>query len=283
MIDKFAEQGTKASGYEEKGPYHCKDCIHKTAVDEPYCIHPEVISDPEMKDKLVTIGDTKAVEINLEEGCCKYVNQNQPKLIFLLMRHGSTNLNETDAYRGWTDIPLSPLGIEQAFDASNFLTDFPITKIVASPMNRTITTALIAAHHIQSFELPIEQDKGLMPINVGKFTGLPKKENRKELRSLLESGQVVPGGESLKQFQDRIKYVMDAQTDEYSGLTLFVIHSSCILGIQSWLHKKDSGTVADSDDVGVEPGSIVGIYLDSYGNTSTKVLFGALKKASFTS
>lgn len=283
MNDKLAEQGTKASGYEEKGPYHCEDCIHKTAADEPYCIHPEVVNDPALKDKLVKIKDTQAVEIDLQYGCCKYVNQNQPKLVFLMLRHGSTSLNESDSYRGWTDIPLSPLGLEQAFEAGHFLADYPITKIVASPMNRTISTAVIAAHHVQSFEYPIFEDKGLMPINIGKFTGLSKSKHKKEVKAILHSGEVIPGGESLKQFQERIKYVMEQQVDEYDGLTLFVIHSSCVLGIQSWLHGKDSGTVADSDDVGIEPGSIMGVYCDGYGQVSTKILFGNAKKASFTS
>lgn len=199
------------------------------------------------------------------------------------MRHGSTNLNETDAYRGWTDIPLSPLGIEQAFEAGQFLTDYPITKVVSSPMNRTITTAMIVAHHIKSFEYPIYQDKGLMPINVGKFTGLPKTKHRNELKEILKSGKVIPKGESLKQFQERIKSVMEQQIEEYDGLTLFVIHSSDILGIQSWLHGKDSGTIADGDDIGVDPGSVIGVYCDRDGKASIELLFGDLKKASFTS
>jgi hypothetical protein len=71
----YDETGTAVSGYEERGPYHCEDCIHKTAHDEPFCIHPAVIGDPCLQDRLVQIDGRPVVKINMEHGCCKYVNQ----------------------------------------------------------------------------------------------------------------------------------------------------------------------------------------------------------------
>lgn len=73
--NSLAEQGTPDSGYEEHGPYHCEDCIHKTAPDQPYCIHPKVIKDRKLKEKVATIGGKTVVQINLERGCCRFVNQ----------------------------------------------------------------------------------------------------------------------------------------------------------------------------------------------------------------
>jgi hypothetical protein len=75
MGSVYDEQGTAESGYEEKGPYHCEDCIHKTAKDEPFCVHPKVIADPALQDRLVMINNRPAIKINLEHGCCSYVNQ----------------------------------------------------------------------------------------------------------------------------------------------------------------------------------------------------------------
>src|SRR5258707_698257 len=71
----YDETGTPASGYEEKGPYHCEDCVHKTAMDEPFCIHPQVIGDERLQDKLVQINGRPVVKINMEHGCCTYVRQ----------------------------------------------------------------------------------------------------------------------------------------------------------------------------------------------------------------
>ena len=71
----FDETGTPASGYDEKGPYHCSDCIHKTAMDEPFCIHPKVVGDERLQDRLVQINGRPVAKINMMHGCCRYVRQ----------------------------------------------------------------------------------------------------------------------------------------------------------------------------------------------------------------
>jgi hypothetical protein len=71
----YDETGTPCSGYEEKGPYHCEDCIHKVAHDSPYCIHPKVVGDPELQHRLVMIDERPTIKIDLEHGCCAYVRQ----------------------------------------------------------------------------------------------------------------------------------------------------------------------------------------------------------------
>ena len=71
----YAESGTTDSAYEEKGPYHCEDCVHKTAPDEPFCIHPAVLADPEMQSRVVLLDGQPVAKICMERGCCKYVKQ----------------------------------------------------------------------------------------------------------------------------------------------------------------------------------------------------------------
>ena len=75
MGSVYDETGTPASGYGTSGPYHCEDCIHKTAKDEPFCIHPKVVGDEKLQDKLVQIDGRPVVKIDMEHGCCRYVNQ----------------------------------------------------------------------------------------------------------------------------------------------------------------------------------------------------------------
>lgn len=67
---KYAETGTPESNYAENGPYHCEDCVHRINAN---CIHPKVVKDSKLKDRLVQIDGKKAVKINLEKGCCRYV------------------------------------------------------------------------------------------------------------------------------------------------------------------------------------------------------------------
>lgn len=71
----YDETGTPASGYGECGPYHCSDCIHKTAMDEPFCIHPKVVGDEQLQDRLVQINGRPVVKIDMMHGCCRYVRQ----------------------------------------------------------------------------------------------------------------------------------------------------------------------------------------------------------------
>lgn len=76
------EQGTPVSGYEEKGAYHCEDCIHRIGGSEsdlPFCIHPVVLADPKLKKWRTTYDGKSAVHIDMEHGCCKYVNQKDHK------------------------------------------------------------------------------------------------------------------------------------------------------------------------------------------------------------
>ena len=71
----YDEQGTPESGYSDAGPFHCEDCIHKTAMDEPFCVHPKVIGDTLLQDRLVQINGRPVVKIDMESGCCRYVRQ----------------------------------------------------------------------------------------------------------------------------------------------------------------------------------------------------------------
>ncbi len=75
LTSVYDETGTPGSHYEECGPYHCSDCIHKTAKDEPFCVHPAVVGDMQLQNRLVQIDSRPAIKINLEHGCCAYVNQ----------------------------------------------------------------------------------------------------------------------------------------------------------------------------------------------------------------
>jgi len=74
----YDEQGTPDSGYSAQGPFSCECCIHKTAPDEPFCIHPKVIADSDLQDKLVMVNNRPVIKIDLEHGCCRYVRQERP-------------------------------------------------------------------------------------------------------------------------------------------------------------------------------------------------------------
>jgi len=73
-------KSTKLSGYGESGPYHCEDCsflkrnsdgeIFRDADGKGRCNHPVVIADAEVKK-----GSDGMPLVNIEHGCCEFVDQ----------------------------------------------------------------------------------------------------------------------------------------------------------------------------------------------------------------
>jgi probable phosphoglycerate mutase len=62
-----------------------------------------------------------------------------------LARHGETAWTRDDRFCGSSDIALSPTGMEQAERLARALRDAPISAVYASPLGRTIATAIPAA------------------------------------------------------------------------------------------------------------------------------------------
>src|SRR5579862_7074667 len=99
-------------------------------------------------------------------------------LHLLVLRHGSTAFNDAGVFIGQQDIPLDDDGRKQAQEAAEFLKQFPIKLIVASPLSRTQETAQIVG---QALNLKPETDDRLVPWAVGFMTGQPK-EPLKDIR-----------------------------------------------------------------------------------------------------
>ena len=68
-------QGTFTSGFVSNGKQHCGDCIHRLDGDRPYCIHPEVLTDPEVRSKLTVIDNKTVAPIDGDRDCCGYSNK----------------------------------------------------------------------------------------------------------------------------------------------------------------------------------------------------------------
>jgi glucosyl-3-phosphoglycerate phosphatase len=64
---------------------------------------------------------------------------------FYFLRHGETDHNRQNIVQGWTDIPLNGLGEAQARQSAEMLRTAPITRIIASPLQRAHRTAQIVA------------------------------------------------------------------------------------------------------------------------------------------
>lgn len=125
----------------------------------------------------------------------------------LLARHGETPWNAEGRYQGQEDIPLSPVGEEQARALGTRLQDLRIDRAVASPLARALRTAQFALGESRASMLTT--DDGLKEIAHGTWEGLLASEiharDPDRLRAWRDTPHEVlmPQGESLQHVFDR--------------------------------------------------------------------------------
>ena len=91
----------------------------------------------------------------------------------LLIRHGETEWNAAELFRGRADIPLNENGLRQAGLLSEYLKDKQIDAIYSSPLGRARKTAeIISGRH----GLEVMSSGGLIDIDFGEWQGLAHRE-----------------------------------------------------------------------------------------------------------
>ncbi len=101
-----------------------------------------------------------------------------PKLI--LLRHGESQWNLENRFTGWTDIPLSLKGEQEAHEAGEKLKPYKFHKAYTSVLKRAIDTLQIVLKIIDQQNIPIEYDKALNERHYGALQGLNKAETAKK-------------------------------------------------------------------------------------------------------
>src|SRR3982751_2687844 len=95
-----------------------------------------------------------------------------------LVRHGETNWNRDGRIQGWSDVPLSDVGREQARELAADLAERPIGAIYSSDLRRAFETAEPLA---QRRGLPIRSSPALRERNFGANEGRTSAEVAAEL------------------------------------------------------------------------------------------------------
>ncbi len=145
---------------------------------------------------------------------------------FILVRHGQTEWNRVERYRGRADVPLNDTGREQARRASTRLAREKVAAIHASPLARTMETARMIAepHH-----LPIVADAGLLDIDFGAWEGKTPEEvkaNDAERHALwlAQPDRVrFPNGERLRDVRRRALNAVALLAEKYPDETVVLV------------------------------------------------------------
>lgn len=167
----------------------------------------------------------------------------------LLVRHGQTEWNRVERFRGRATIQLNDNGLEQARQTAVWISKMhKPTAVFSSPMARAMQTAMEIA---QPLGLKVVSSEGLNDIDYGKWQGLTPQEVRAEWPELMaewnrhpENVQ-IPNGETLRQVQERAMETVYQICDFHpSSEILLVSHTVVIrlillkvlgLGMESFL------------------------------------------------
>ena len=126
----------------------------------------------------------------------------------ILVRHGQTEWNRIERFRGRYEVPLNQTGLAQAKKAAGRISaHWKPSVIYASPLGRAMETANAIAH---ACKLIVQPCDGLIEIDYGEWQGLTPEEARLRWPELMaawysrpETVQ-LPGGESLVQVRQRV-------------------------------------------------------------------------------
>ena len=107
----------------------------------------------------------------------------------ILVRHGETEWNVGEIYRGRIDINLDEVGIKQAESLGKYLSDVELDAIYSSPLRRALDTANIIARYQN---IGVEGTDDLVDFNYGEWQGLPDQEVKNLYPALHNEWHVNP-------------------------------------------------------------------------------------------
>jgi broad specificity phosphatase PhoE len=146
----------------------------------------------------------------------------------ILVRHGETEWNASETFRGRADVDLNETGLKQAELLGKYLSAEKIDLIYASPLKRAVQTAEAIARFQKIDVNPVEN---LIDFDCGDWQGLTLKEVREKYEELYRDWQdtpeqvKVPGGESLEDVKRRVMpFVDEAVTRCGEGKVALVSH-----------------------------------------------------------
>jgi broad specificity phosphatase PhoE len=149
-------------------------------------------------------------------------------LEIMLVRHGETDWNVSEVFRGRADVELNETGIMQARRLGEYLSGAKIGAVYSSPLKRAAETAGAIAGH-QAVEVNIV--RGLIDFDYGKWQGLSHQEVKVRYKELYEAwlnrpGQIrMPAGESLDDVRERVMGVVSDIMKRYGeGRLVLVSH-----------------------------------------------------------
>ncbi len=159
-------------------------------------------------------------------------HQMNNKTTVILVRHGQTEWNRIERFRGRADVPLNETGLEQA-EATGLrvAAEWQPSAIYSSPLSRSVKTAEAIARH---FGLEVQPHAGMADIDYGEWQGLSPEEVGQTWQEELDTWNnrphlaQIPGGESLSALRERAMKTVNELIERHPGETIVLVGHTVI-------------------------------------------------------
>jgi len=150
----------------------------------------------------------------------------------ILVRHGQTEWNRVERFRGRADVPLNDTGMQQAeATGRRVAAEWQPVAIYSSPLSRAIKTAEAIA---RATGLAVESHASLVDIDYGDWQGLTPDEARTRWPEMVEAWYHtphlarIPGGETLDGLRARAMKAVDELATRYPEQTIVLVGHTVI-------------------------------------------------------
>jgi broad specificity phosphatase PhoE len=150
----------------------------------------------------------------------------------ILVRHGETEWNRVERFRGRADVPLNAAGLAQAeATGQRIAADAAPAAVYSSPLARAVKTAEAIAGH---FALAVQVHPDLADIDYGQWQGLTPDEARARWPEMINAWYSaphtarIPGGETLDDLRARAMAAVNELAARHAGQTIVLVGHTVI-------------------------------------------------------
>lgn len=130
----------------------------------------------------------------------------------ILVRHGQTAWNKEGRFQGQGMVGLNERGMAQAREVAKALLPMKPDALYSSPLPRTLMTAQEISRELS---IPVVALQGIKEVDLGELEGITDREMRTRYSQVYAAWRenpselVFPGGESIKQLQERCWHAIE--------------------------------------------------------------------------
>jgi broad specificity phosphatase PhoE len=150
----------------------------------------------------------------------------------ILVRHGQTEWNRVERFRGHADVPLNETGLAQAeTTGKRIAAEWMPVAVYSSPLVRAVRTGEAIVGH---YNLLVQIHPDLIDIDYGRWQGLTPDEVREQWPEMIDdwynkpASVQIPGGETLEHLRSRARAVIDELTARHTNQAIVVVGHTVI-------------------------------------------------------